>query len=191
MTKFRLFAAAGSAALLLAACGIDVADVRAILLRVGGQAGTTFEVVIGGQFLIGATNVFVSGGGVQAHITDLIRPIQGKELNDARIQVDQLMARRAVVRNDFKALEAFRSFKNTKTIKPDDAEEAKEIEALKKKYADATWTAEDEKLLLEARKRIANGVRRPENPAISEIATLSVTIAVSYTHLTLPTIYSV
>ena len=117
MTKFRLFAAAGSTALLLAVHAQQNGPHIGYVYPAGGQAGTTFEVVIGGQFLIGATNVFVSGGGVQAHITDLIRPIQGKELNDARIQVDQLMARRAVVRNDFKALEAFRSFKNSKTIK--------------------------------------------------------------------------
>jgi hypothetical protein len=177
MTMFRFFAATGSAALLLAAHAQQNGPHIGYVYPAGGKAGSTFEVVIGGQFLIGATNVFVSGGGVQAHITDLIRPIQGKELNDLRIQMDQLMARRAVVRNDFKALENFRNFKNTKTIKPDDAEEAKEIEALKKKYAGATWTAEDEKILQEARKKIASGVRRPENPAISEIATLSVTIA--------------
>ena len=181
MTTFRLFAAAGGAALLLTAHAQQNGPHIGYVYPAGGKAGTTFEVVVGGQFLIGATNVFVSGGGVQAHITDLIRPIQGKELNDLRIQLDELMARRAVVRNDFRALENFRNFKNTKSIKPDAAEEAKEAEALKKKYAHATWTAEDEKLLQEARMRIAGGVRRPENPAISEIATLTVTIAADAT----------
>lgn len=143
----------------------------------GGKAGTTFEVIVGGQFLAGVTNIFFSGGGITATISNYIHPIQGKELNDARILVDNLMARRAVVRNDFKALEMFRNFKNTKSIKPDPAEEAKEIEALKKKYAGATWTAEDEKMLAEARKKISSGVRRPENPAICELVTLQVTIA--------------
>ncbi|MBN2161982.1 MAG: hypothetical protein JXR25_16625 [Pontiellaceae bacterium] len=34
----------------------------------GGQLGTTFEVEIGGQYLSGATNVFVSGSGVHAGV---------------------------------------------------------------------------------------------------------------------------
>ena len=37
----------------------------------GGKAGTTFEVVIGGQFLNGATNVFISGGGVLAWVSQI------------------------------------------------------------------------------------------------------------------------
>lgn len=136
----------------------------------GGKVGSDFEVVIGGQFLTGLTNVFVSGGGVQATIVDYVRPIGSKELNDLRIKIDELLARKAVVRNDFKALENFRSFKTAKTIKNDDAKEDKDIEELKKKYAGAKWTDEDEKMLADVRKKATSGVRRPENPAISEIA---------------------
>ncbi|TAN38395.1 MAG: hypothetical protein EPN23_02340 [Verrucomicrobia bacterium] len=143
----------------------------------GGRQGTTFEVVIGGQFLIGITNVFISGGGVQATLTDFVRPITQKELNDLRIQLDELMARRAVVRNDFRALEKFRSFKNSKTIKSDSATDDQELEAIKKKYAHATWTDADDKLLYEIRKKAYSSVRRPENPAISELAMLRVTVA--------------
>jgi hypothetical protein len=54
--------------------------------------------------------------------------------------------------------------------------EAKEIARLKEKYAGATWTAADEKELNELRRKLALGVRRPENPAISEIVTLQVSI---------------
>ena len=147
----------------------------------GGKQGTTFEAVIGGQFLEGVGTVYFSGGGVQATVSELIRPISQRELNDLRIKVDDLMARKAVVRNDFKALEAFRSFKNAKSISKDakdgKADEDKELEALKKKYANATWTAEDEKTLMEARMKIGKAVRRPANPAISEIAVLKVTVA--------------
>jgi len=143
----------------------------------GGKQDSTFDVVIGGQLLTGVTNVFVSGGGVQASIVDLIRPITGKELNDLRIKADELLARKAVVRNDFKALENFRSFKNAKSDKKDDIAEDKEIQELKKKYADAKWTSEDEKMLAEVRRKISGGIRRPENPSISEIATLRFTIS--------------
>ena len=182
MTSLQKILAACAGALVLATAHAQQTGPHiGYVYPAGGKAGTTFEVVIGGQFLGGVTNVFVSGGGVTAHIVNYIRPLQGKELNDARIEIDALMARKAVVKNDFKALEAFRNFKNAKTIKPNEAEETKEIEALKKKYANATWGPEDEAKLAELRKKISGGVRRPENPAICEIVTLEVTIAAEST----------
>lgn len=143
----------------------------------GGQQGATFEAVVGGQSLTDVKNVFFSGNGVQATITGLVQPISGKELNEMRIRIDELMARRAVVRQDFRALENFRSFKNAKTAKPDDAAHDKELAELKKKYADATWTEGDERELLEIRKKMGSAVRRPANPAICELAVLQVTVA--------------
>ena len=41
------------------------------------------------------------------------------------------------------------SFKNAKNVKTDPAAEDKELQELKKKYANATWTAEDEKAFTE------------------------------------------
>jgi hypothetical protein len=143
----------------------------------GGQRGSTFEAVVAGQFLTSVSSVDVSGGGVQAAIVELIKPISGKELNDLRIQVDQLLARKAVVSKDFTALEKFRSFKNAKTVKTDEAAHDKELEELKTKYANATWTAEDENLLKEVRKKMSMAVRRPANPAISELAVVRFTVA--------------
>ena len=137
----------------------------------------TFEAVIGGQFLTGVNAVNVSGGGVEAKIVGLVQPISGKELNELRIKTDELMARKAVVRNDFRALEAFRSFKNAKTVKTDDAAQDKELEELKKKYAGATWTAEDDAKIAEIRKKMNSAVRRPANPAIGELAIVQVTVA--------------
>src|SRR3989339_77456 len=66
----------------------------------GGKQDSSFDVTIGGQFLGGLTNIFVSGGGVQSSIVEVIRPISGKELNDLRIKADELLARRSVVKND-------------------------------------------------------------------------------------------
>ena len=143
----------------------------------GGQQGATFEAVIGGQYLTGVNSVDVSGGGIEARIVELIQPIAGKELNELRIKIDELLARRAVVKNDFRALEAFRSFKNAKSVKTDKADEDQELAALKKKYAGATWTAADEAQLLEIRKKMSSAVRRPANPAIGELAVVQVTIA--------------
>lgn len=170
-------------AVLLGLAGAQAADAQQTNLRIGyvypagGKQGTTFEAVVGGQFLTGLSRVEVSGNGVQATITELIQPTNTKELNRLRIQMDELMARRAVVRKDFAALERFRSFKTAKNIKTDDAARDKELEELKKKYANATWTAADEKLLAEVRRKIGMAVRRPANPAISEIAVLQVSVA--------------
>jgi len=143
----------------------------------GGQQGATFEAVIGGQFLNGVNAVDVSGGGVEATIVELIQPMPGKVLNELRIKVDELLARKAVVRNDFRALEAFRSFKTAKTAKTEPGDQDKELEELKKKYAGATWTAADEAMLLEIRKKISGAVRRPANPAIGELAIVRITVA--------------
>jgi hypothetical protein len=143
----------------------------------GGKQDTTFEAIIAGQFISNISHVYVSGGGVQATIGEIIKPISGGELNQLRIQIDEMLARRAVVRNDFKALEQFRSFQNAKNVKTEPADESKEIESLKKKYAHATWTPEDERKLQETRRKIGSGVRKPANPAISEMAVVRITIA--------------
>ncbi len=81
------------------------------------------------------------------------------------------------MRNDFRALEAFRSFKNAKSVKTDDADKDKELEALKKKYAGATWSAADDMLVNEIRKKMSTAVRRPANPAIAELAVVQLTVA--------------
>lgn len=148
----------------------------------GGQQGSTFEAVVGGQFLTGAQGVQISGGGVEAEIVELIQPLSSKELNQLRIQVDELLAKKAAVSGDFRALERFRSFKNAKSAKAENGKEEEgsedeEIAALKKKYAGAVWSAEDEKLLAEARRKMSTGVRRPANPAISELAIVRLTLA--------------
>ena len=143
----------------------------------GGKQGTTFEAIIAGQFISSINHVYVSGGGVQATIGEIIKPISGGELNKLRIQADEMLARKAVVRNDAKALEQFRSFKNAKSVKTDPADESKELEELKKKYANATWTPEDERQLQDIRRKMGSGVRKPANPAICEMAVVQVTIA--------------
>ena len=141
----------------------------------GAQQGTTTEHVIAGQNIREAQGIDVTGGGITAEILEIIRPISGGELNQIRIKVDELMAKRAVARKDDKALENFRSFKNAKDIKTETSKD--EIDALKKKYAGATWTAEDEKLVAELRRKMAISVRRPANPAICELVVCRFTVA--------------
>jgi hypothetical protein len=144
----------------------------------GGQQGTTFEAIVAGQGLTGAEHIDVSGDGVQGTVTELVRPISPKELNELRIEVDELLARKAVVRGDFRALEQFRSFKNAKSVdKKANESDDQELEQLKKKYAGAKWTDDDDRKLQDVRKKMSSSVRRPANPAISELAVVRITIA--------------
>ncbi|MGQ9574142.1 MAG: hypothetical protein ACUVUC_02395 [Thermoguttaceae bacterium] len=179
MGSMRYYAAAGLVGVMLLAAAAPAQQRNlniGYVYPAGGEQGSTFEAVIAGQFLAGVNKVYVSGSGVQATITELVRPMTGKEVNQLRIQLDELLARKAVVTKNFRALEQFRSFKTAKG-KPGTAPDDSQIEALKKKYANATWTAEDEKLLLEVRRKIAMGIRRPANPAISELVVCQVTVA--------------
>lgn len=141
----------------------------------GAKQGTTTEHVIAGQNVRDAIGIDVTGGGISAEIIEVIRPISGGEINQLRIQADELVARRSVVKKDDRALENFRSYKNAKEEKA--ATSPDEIEELKKKYANATWTAEDEKQLAEVRRKISSGVRKPANPAICELVVCRLTVA--------------
>jgi len=50
----------------------------------GGRAGTTFQVVVGGQNLIAVSNAFVSGDGIQTRVLGCTRPMGQKEFNALR-----------------------------------------------------------------------------------------------------------
>lgn len=50
----------------------------------GGQRGTTFQVKLGGEFLTGAAQAFVSGSGVRVRVLDYDRPVLGQALTALR-----------------------------------------------------------------------------------------------------------
>ncbi len=56
----------------------------------GGRQGTTFQVVVGGQFLNGATNAWLSGAGVEAAIINYDRPLTGQQLTALREKLSEL-----------------------------------------------------------------------------------------------------
>ena len=62
----------------------------------GGQMGTTFRVTVGGQYLMGASGVHVTGTGVQGKVIEFVRPLTNKQLADAaahiRLLVEQKLA---------------------------------------------------------------------------------------------------
>lgn len=50
----------------------------------GGRSGTTFQIVVGGQSLMTASQAYVAGTGVEATVLDHHRPMNQKEFNDLR-----------------------------------------------------------------------------------------------------------
>jgi hypothetical protein len=60
----------------------------------GGQRGTTFRVVVGGQQLRGADQVYVSGEGVKASVIQYVRPLGAQELSYTSSVMRELVRRR-------------------------------------------------------------------------------------------------
>lgn len=56
----------------------------------GGRAGTTFQAVVGGQFLLSVSNVSFSGDGITATVLERNRPMNQKEFSDLRDRLNAL-----------------------------------------------------------------------------------------------------
>ncbi len=56
----------------------------------GGRQGTTFEVRIGGRSLDGVTDVFVSGGGIEAKVIEQDKPLTQQQINTLREKLQEL-----------------------------------------------------------------------------------------------------
>ena len=64
----------------------------------GGCVGSNFELKVGGQFLEGVTNAFVTGDGVEAVVTDFNRPMPQGQFNNLRDKLLELREKRQAVR---------------------------------------------------------------------------------------------
>ena len=69
----------------------------------GGRVGATIELKVGGQFLQGVTNAFVTGDGIEAVVTDFNRPMPQGQFNKLR---DRLQELRVEMQRLRRALEA-------------------------------------------------------------------------------------
>lgn len=122
------------------------------LYPAGGRQGTRFEVTVGGQFLDGVTNVYASGAGVRAVILQHEKPLTPAQANN--------------LREEMKNLQEKRTSSAGSQRKRGNAESSTNV-----------FTAEDQRMLLEIRKKLAAFVRRPASPAIAEKVSLEVTLA--------------
>lgn len=62
----------------------------AFVYPAGGQQGTTFPVVLSGQFLAETSAAYVSGTGISAQVVGYERPLTGKESNELKDELEKL-----------------------------------------------------------------------------------------------------
>lgn len=128
----------------------------------GGRQGTTFTAALSGQFLDGVTNVVVSGDGVQASVTDYVRPLNGRLLNLLRDRQRNMQKGLNQARKTDTIISFVSEF-NTNTI-----------EKLERSVL--------EKELEEIRKKLKNPKnQRPPWPQLAEDVKLRVTISANAT----------
>jgi len=76
--------------LLGAAAFAQPAPHLAYVYPAGGRVDSTFEIVVGGQFLASVSNAFFSGNGISAKVLDHHRPMNQKEFTDLRDRLKTL-----------------------------------------------------------------------------------------------------
>jgi hypothetical protein len=135
----------------------------------GGQRGTTFQVVVGGQFLDGVANACFSGAGIQAVVVEHTKPLTQREFNDLREKLKVLQEKRLAATRGGSPSQA--SAANEKREGQDSAQSSTEPNK------PPEWTADDEKMVAEIRKKLLNAPNRQANPAISERVRLTITMA--------------
>lgn len=125
----------------------------------GGQRGSTFDIVVGGQFLNGVTNVLVSGGGVSSVVTKHLKILSFQQLNG--------------IRNNIEKLEALEEIVKTNSARKVEAEK------LRDQLTATLKGAGIEEVSLRAVReytRKNSDVKKQLNPAISETVELRVTV---------------
>jgi hypothetical protein len=119
----------------------------------GGRVGSTFQVAVGGQFIEAATNVVLTGEGIQAAVVDFHKPMNQGVFNNLRDRMRELQDKKQAYQ------------KAVRQGKPPPVTSTN------------AWTAANEKELTDIRERILkNPPNRNAAPAIAEVVTLRVTI---------------
>ena len=70
----------------------------------GGRQGASFEVTVGGQFLDGVKQAYVSGGGVQATVIKHVKLLTQGQFNQLREQLMELTAKKDATAEDRKMI---------------------------------------------------------------------------------------
>lgn len=131
----------------------------------GGQKGSTFKVLIGGQNIEGVSDVLVTGGGFSATVLEQYKPLSNKEYN---LLKDQLQALREKKRAAQTVAQANPQASNTAAPPSPQKEMQPQTQV---------FTAEDQKLLDDLALRVSKYERRPANANLADTVTLQVTLS--------------
>jgi len=119
----------------------------------GACQGATTRAVVGGEFLDGIAQAYISGSGVQITVKEYIKPMAMQQVNKLRDTAKELADRRAAVLTWPKLSPASRP--STRPV----------------------FTEDDAKLLKEIREKLATAVIRPAFPTIAENVLVDITVA--------------
>ena len=114
----------------------------------GGRQGASLEITVGGQNLMDANQVFITGSGVQVSVSKYTRPLTPAQANTLREQLQMLNEKRAAANKPA-----------ADGVKPE------------------PFTAADAKTVMDIQAQLAEFQRRPLSPAIAETVLVQVTIA--------------
>ena len=127
----------------------------------GGRQGTTFEVMVGGQYLDGVTRAFVSGDGVDAKVVDYFKPVMRGQFSSLRGKLQQLLQKKSAPPQPVARRGA------------QDGSQTSTNVVLK-----TAWTAADERSLADVRRKLGILLRgQLPVPAIGETVALEITMA--------------
>jgi hypothetical protein len=122
----------------------------------GGRQGTTFRVVVGGQFLGAVSNAYITGAGARAVVVEYNRPMNQKEFSELRDKLRGLQQKRRNALPNGRRGGDQAGPQNSTNV----------------------WTAADQAMFEELTARILkNPPNRQGNPAIAETVTVEVKLA--------------
>ena len=146
----------------------------------GGRQGTTFEITVGGQFLEGAGQVYVTGEGVRAETTNFSKPLPQPQLDELREELRKLNESHRMNGNDAGRAPAKAPAAAQTRQQPPAAQAASSPQPATPAPPPAKptpWTPEDKARAEELRARIAETMRLRTVPALSQTVSLRITVA--------------
>jgi hypothetical protein len=103
----------------------------------GGRQGAEFEVTLGGQFLDGIEQAFVSGEGVRATVVEHVKPITQQQFNKLRERLQELQQKKNKTAAEFKEMTEIRQKLATFVRRPANPAIAETVTVRVKTAADA------------------------------------------------------
>ena len=173
MNNFR-FAILGLAMLVAAASSVTAQNQYiGYVFPAGGQQGTTFPIRLGGQSLVYASDLVVSGEGVSVRLVDYYRMMANEEFGLLNQQLNELRKKETTLSDVFAAKMV--SFEFAALIGPVEEPKQGEKES-KKEVPKSEKQVAKEKLIERIQKRFADDERDPAVYSQTELVYAEVTV---------------